>query len=328
MTPGDDDTKAPNTTPSDDAPVLRPTVFTPPAKPVRKQSRTAPASAPQTPTALKPTAIPGVERRRIEVTARDLKTLSPGVTPDVVKLALERLDKFVVEKVKERKAILWGHDLQQAHSDLVTATLAMSQSPLLKKVDGYLTRMIDILAGIDLKAICAERDGGLGQLFRSVNNKIDTAQELSAAQAELDQLVKYLGVALDDLLDLKEQLQQHSAAVRAIGVEVEASALAALFLSRHLQQNNSTVAERFTDRSISLTQTLAQIRSSDSLRTMQIEQPVRMVQAVQDVVLVMMPGFLGGVASALMLLDQKRLTPTQAGELNYQLRDILQQLRH
>ncbi|MEO7999972.1 MAG: hypothetical protein ABI852_21145, partial [Gemmatimonadaceae bacterium] len=113
-----------------------------------------------------------------------------------------------------------------------------------------------------------------------------------------------------------------------IGVEVEASALAALFLSRHLQNVNSAVAEQFTERSMSLTQTLAQIRGGESLRAMQIEQPLRMVKAVQDVALVMMPGFLGGIASAHILIDQKRLTPTQAGELTYQLRDILQQLRH
>nr|MDQ2668034.1 hypothetical protein [Gemmatimonadota bacterium] len=280
------------------------------------------------PTVQKPTAIPGVERRRIEVSARDLKTLSPGVTPEVLKLTLDLLDKCVVEKVTERKAILWGHDLQKSHSDLVTATLAVSQSPLLRKVEGYLSRMIDILGTIDLMGICAERDGGLGQLFKGVNRKIDTAQELGAAQAELDQLTRYLGVALNDLLDLKDKLQQHSVTVNAISVEVEASALAALFLSRHLQNQNSAVAELFTERSISLTLTLAQIRSSDSLREMQIEQPIRMVKSVQDVALVMMPGFLGGIASALILIGQKRLTPTQAGELTYQLRDILQQLRH
>ena len=50
------------------------------------------------------------------------------------------------------------------------------------------------------------------------------------------------------------------------------------------------------------------------------------MRAVQDVALVMLPGFLGGVAAALTLIRQKELTPTQAGELAYQLQGILQAL--
>ncbi|MEO7999647.1 MAG: hypothetical protein ABI852_19505, partial [Gemmatimonadaceae bacterium] len=272
MTSEDDDTHASDAKSSEEKRALRPTIFTPPTKPARKKAgesstraKSKSVSEPVTPSVLKPTAVPGVERRRVTVSTRDLKTLSPGVAAEVLELALELLAPIVAETVTERKAILWGHETQKSYSNLVTTTLAISQSPLLRKVEGYLTRIIDILEAIDLKAVCTVREGGLGGLFKSVNSKIDTPQELNAAQQELDQLTGYLGVALDELLNLKDKLQQHSSAVNAVGMEVEAAALAALFLSRHLQNSNSAVSEQFTERSMSLTQTLAQIRGGESL---------------------------------------------------------------
>lgn len=79
---------------------------------------------------------------------------------------------------------------------------------------------------------------------------------------------------------------------------------------------------------MSLTQTVAQIRSGASLREVQIEQPLRLIEAIQNVALVMVPGFLGSIAALTTMLDSNRkLTPTEAGELTYQLRSILQQLQ-
>lgn len=332
MSEGDDDDTS-GAKPTAKRPAPRPTVVPAPGRTARKSSRDgaprakgASTSSQATPPVTRPTAIPGTERRRIDVSARDLQRLSPGAAAEVYQRALELLGTFVVEKTTERKAILWGHELQKVYSDLVTETLALSQAPLVRKVEGYLTRMMEILASIDLMAVAGRGNTGLGRMFKSVNSKIDTPEELRSAQAELDQLVKYLNAALDELLDLRDRLEQHSRRINKIGLEVEASALAALFLSHHLQGENAPLAQRFTERSMSLTQTLAQIRSADSVREIQIEQPIRMVRAVQDVALVMMPGFLGNVASALALIPRKGLTQTQAGELTYQIKGILQAL--
>ena len=333
--PEDKDDPTSSVTPPADHAKLRPTVIpSPGAVPRKTKSRegrpraeSANTSTPSTPAVGQPTAIPGVERRRIAVTTSELKALSPGAAPAVYERALELLGTFVVEKATERKAILWGHDVQKAYGDLVTQTLALSQSPLLRKVDGYLSRMMDILGSIDLMAVCGHGSGGFAQLFKPVTRKIDTPGELRAAQAELDQLVRYLDSSLRELLDLKDKLEEHAGRINAIGVEVEAAALAALFLSRHVQKASGGLAQCFMERSMSLTQTLAQIRTGDSMREIQIEQPIRMVRVVQNVALVMMPGFLGSVAAALTLADRKSLTPTQAGELTYQLRDILRALQ-
>ena len=304
---------------------LRPTVFTP----SRRSPHKSPAGGGENaPAARMPTSIPGVERTRIPVRISDLNTLSPGAGPQVYDRALALIDAVVPEKVTERKAVLWGHELQKSYSDLVTDTLRLTQAPVLRKVEGYLARMLEILGSIDLMAVCGHDGGGvLGQYFKGINKKIDTPDELNAAQAELDRLVQYMSAALDELLALKETLERHSTKVRDISDGVEASALAALALSRYLEPKSSVLATRFMERSNRLTQTLAQIRSSDATREMQIEQPIRMVSAIQHVALVMMPGWLGSIASALTLLGRKSLTKTEAGELTYQLREIISQLR-
>lgn len=110
--------------------------------------------------------------------------------------------------------------------------------------------------------------------------------------------------------------------VRDISDGEEASALAVLVLSRYLDPKNSVLATRFMERGNRLTQTLG----SDATSEMQVEQP-RMVSAIQHMTLVMMSGWLGSIASALSLLGRRSLTKTEAGELTYQLREIISQLK-
>lgn len=311
---------------------LKPTVVQPP-DPKKKAAKTvadgerALASAPMASGTLKPTMIAGVERKRVEVDARDLRKLAPGTDANVIEAALRLLAGFVVEKASERRAILWGHELQQSYSDLVAETLVLSQSPILRKVEGYLGRMMDILQAVDILAVCGHGPGGLAGYFKGVNSKIDQPDELGAARTELDQLVKYMSAALEELLDLKDQLDRHMARLEEIAEGAEAGSLAALFLAQYLQKDRAAVAERFTERSMSLTQTLAQIRESGTIREIQIEHPLRMVGAIQTVVLVAMPDFLSSIATVVSLAAQKAsLSRTEAGELNYKLRDIINRL--
>lgn len=272
--------------------------------------------------------MPGVGRQRIEVRTHDLALLSPGVSAEVCQRAAELLRVFVVQKASERKAVLWGHALQKSYADLVTATLALSQTPLLRRVEGHITRLLDILASIDVMAMSGNRKQSFGELFRGASERIDTPDALASARAEIDELVRYLGDALHELLDLTEQLEAYARQVQRMAVDVEAAALAALFLAQHLQPERADIAQRFTDRSMSLTQTLAQIRAGEATLQLQREQPLRVVSVVQNVVLVMMPGLLAGIASALVLMERRGMTPTQAGELSYQLEQVLQQLQN
>ena len=61
---------------------------------------------------------------------------------------------------------------------------------------------------------------------------------------------------------------------------------------------------------------------------MQIEQPIRLIGAIQNVALVVMPAFIGSIASIATLGASKTtISPTEAGELAYRLRDIISQLK-
>lgn len=298
----------------------------PRAQDVLSPARRVPAA---TPVVRQPTAIPGAERKRIEVAVSDLQALSPGAAAGVYQQARALVGAFVVDKASQRKAILWGHNLQQAHGDLVTEMLALARSPVLRQVEGYLARMMDILGSIDLMAVCGHGgDSLVGRLFQGINSRIDTPGELAQAQAELEQLLALMGGALDPLLDLKDRLLRLSGSMEGTAAQVEASAIGALFLSERLRQDDAALAQCFVERSMSLTQTLAQMRQAGSTREMQIEQPIRLIGAIQNVALVVMPAFIGSIASIATLSASKTtISPTEAGELAYRLRDIISQLK-
>lgn len=284
---------------------------------------------PPLPKARGPTVLPGVERRRISVTLSDLQKLSPTTTQEALERALRLLEVVVVERLTDRKAILWGHDLQQGYSGLVTETLALSQDTMLARVTGYLNRTMDILSLIDLPGICnIEGVGGIVLLFRRGGAKIDTPEEFESARAELEQLLSLMGTGLEEMLKLKEKLESHSSRIDEFSVEVEASAVAALFLSTYLQHSQPSLSQRFLERSMSLTATLAQIRGFSSVRSVQIEQPLSLIGVIQNVALVMLPGWIGSVAALTVLAKGRRKpSPTEAGELVYQLEGILEQLK-
>jgi len=306
---------------------LQPTIVKPPSRPAkaapapRADTRPEVAAAP-----LRPTAVKGVQRERLAVSAEDLRTLSPGAKAGIVDRAQAMLAGVVLERTGEGRAILWGHELQKAHGERVAETLGLAQLPVIAKVQGHVARMLDILGSFDLMA--AAEPGGIGHYFRSVNGKIDTAREIAAARAELDQLMRLLMAALDELLALRSRLESNADAIEALAADIEAAALAALFLAEHTQPSRPGVAACFTERAMSLTQTLAQIRGHGSLRDRQLDVPIRMVGAIQNVTLVSMPDFLAGLAAIQSLgMQAPSLSPTQARELNYKLQDIVRQLR-
>ncbi|MBI2775738.1 MAG: hypothetical protein HYX57_00520 [Chloroflexi bacterium] len=275
-----------------------------------------------------PTAIVGTERKRLPVSVEDLKKLAPDADPKVLAGALRFLGGYVAEDASDRTVVVWGNQLQRAYADLVSETLARSQADVLTRVTIHLNRTMEILRSIDLVAVAnATRDGeGLGRYLGRLSKKIDTREELRRASVELDQLAKLMSAAMDDLLALRAEIERSSQRIDELGREVEASALAAQYLSTYLRDGNEGLSRRFLERSMSLTQTALQIRGSASIRESQIEQPLRLISAIQDVALVMLPAWLGSITS-LTVLAGRTPTPTEAGEMAFQLRKILEQLQ-
>lgn len=316
---------------------LRPTVIGPAGAFLGKPSERSrqlvspPGSAPSpaAPVVREPTAIPGAQSKRIEVPPGELERLSPGAPAGVYAQARTLIAGFVPEKATERRAILWRQDLQQGYSELVSEAVTLSRSPLLRKIEGYLTRTMDILASIDLLAATGHRETGvIERLFQRVTARVDTPEKLAGAEAELERLVALMAAALPELLDLKERLIGVSERTDAARAQLQAAAIAALFLSQRLRDRKDAVAQRFAERAMSLTQTLALIQEGTATRELQLDHPARLVRTIQEVALVMLPGFIGSLASAaLMPAGQARLSRTEAGELGYRLADIVEKLK-
>lgn len=315
---------------------LRPTVIdhlgegTSMPAPAGEREAPSPPRRAAAPKAVRPTEIPGVARKRIAVGREELAKLAPGTKPRVLELARRLLETYVEEEAADRTAVLWGQRSQEAYSGLISETLSLSQADVLVSVTGHLNRMMEILRSMDLKGVATGVPSGgmLGEYLKGMNKKIDTLGELEAARAELDQLVGLMGAALGELLDLKERIEKQSRRIDEIGDEVEAAALAAQFLSERENQRSPQLARRFFERSLSLTQSAVQIRGGTSVRAAQIEQPLRLIGVIQNVALVMLPGWLGSIASLSVLSrEDRKPTPTEASELARQLRNILEQLK-
>lgn len=329
----DDAAPADGSGPKDRPGRLRPTIIvSEDGRPrVAEPKRASPARfATPSPTVTVPTAIPGVERKRIAVTATDVAHLGANVAPAIAAHAVRLVEGFVVEGARDRQVILWGHAAQQEYADLVSRTLELSQDDVLDKVRSYVRRITDLLSAIDLESICgvAPAAGAIGRLFRRANDRIDTPRELDAARRELDHLVRLTSAALEPLLTLRDAIEQQSLRIDVAGDSVEAAALSAAFLSEHLRDAKPALSRHFLDRSLNLTATALQIRGSVALRESQIEQPLCLIAAIQDVVLVTLPGWLSGLSALTNMAPTNRApTPTEAGELAFTLRTILQQLK-
>lgn len=280
-------------------------------------------------TVARPTAIPGVERKRIEVVEEDLRPLAPHVSRKIMQMALREIGMFVAETASERQVVLWGHEAQRRHASLVSRAVELSQDPVLTRVAIHVRRMTEILASIDVEAASGvvRPKGILDHVLRRTNDRIDTAEELERARVEIDRLVTLTGGALGDLLSLRKDLDRHRMDVADAAEAIEVAALSATFLSERLKNKRDDLSRRFLERAMSLTRSLAQIREGEAVVDVQADQPLRLVVAVQEVVLVALPALLGSFAAIQTAVRAGgRLNPTEATELSFRIRDILRQL--
>jgi len=326
----DDEASSGSDAPSGRDGTLRPTVMKLPAgrvRPSRGDAVPAPvAPADASPERL-PTTIPGVRRTTFEASPQALRAVAPEAAAGTCEAAASLLAAVPVGGMNERKAVLWGHALQKSYADAMAATLALVQDPLAGQARAHVDRMTQILAAIDLMAACGHGKGGLlARLASPLSDRIDTQARLAAALDELHVLLDHLGAATTGLADLADRLRRHAAAMDRIERDVEAAAVAALFLARHHEREAPELARRFTDRAMSLTATVAQMRQGDAVHRLQLQQPLDLIGVIQDVALVTLPGFLSGLAALLALAGSRGATPTDARDMHHQLRHVLNQL--
>lgn len=289
---------------------------------------------PKTKTVSTATAMPGKARKRIVLTLDELRAQHSAVKETVVQAALGLIQGLNLDDATDRNAVMWGHDAQRAYGSLISTCLALSQSEDLTKVTGHINRVMEILGSINLKKIVGleESQGMLSRLFGGEGKTpIDTLPELKQAEDELSQIITLVSQRIDRLLALKEDLEKISRNIDDAGDTVEAHMIAAEFLSDYINRHQTSkggLAGRFSERSASLTQTLAQIRSSGSTMTLQVEQPLHLIASVQHVTLVMLPGWLGNIVSLRSLLAARRQpSVTEINELGDQTQSIIDHLK-
>ena len=260
--------------------------------------------------------------------ADELRELSADASEAVCEEATRLLQALTVAMLSQRRAALWGQEIQKACQDRFGGSAAPVSAPFIEQARADLARMTDILEAIDLKAVCGHAKGGLlGGLARSINRKIDTPAKLASALGELRALLQRMHASFDRLLALKGGLQQRASAFEQLQVEVEAAALAAQFLSKRLAGQSPALAQRFAERHMSLGATLAKTRQSDSAYRTHVEQPLQLISAIQNVALVRMPGLITEMTSLQAHAKAKHAFPAEALNMSYRLRDILNQLR-
>lgn len=271
-----------------------------------------------------PTVLPGVTRKRISVSPADLTRLFPGATPRTAARAARLVDGFVEEGARDQHVASWGQAAQKRYVDLVSGAQEVSQTDVVGRTHGYIGRIAHLLEAIDIETICNAGRSPLFGLLSPASERIDTPRKLAAVRTELAHLVHLTRDALASLLDLKASLDEHSRRIDEAGLEIEAAALSALFLSEHLTTSQPGLSRRFLQREMSLTKTALQIRGGQLVRDGQVEEPLALVATIQDVVLLLLPEWLAALASA--RAARYRLNPTQAGELQHRLRTLLRKL--
>ena len=316
-------------------PVLPPVASQPKAfVPTRLPAQPLPNPAPVPRGVDHPTAIAGVARKRIPVTFADLEALRLSTDVEVLTLALKRVQVTNADELADAQVVLWGQETQQAYGKLVSDTLNFLQSPVLKKASDRIGRLLDILALIDLKKVAGfgAADNAISRFWTKTTAAIDSLPELMDATREIEQITLLLNNEFADLLDLKKTLERNSRAIDEVAAAIEVEAIAATYIAQYLEKSPSTEArsqaQQLTVRSMSLVQSYAQIRSSHAMRQMQIEQPLHIVNAIQQTVLVMVPGWLSSITSLRVMLEGKRKpTVTEVGELSDQTNTIIQSLK-
>jgi hypothetical protein len=277
------------------------------------------------------TVLPGVVRKRLDVKLSDVEKFQPATDPPILHEAHQLILTTNVDELTDRSVVFWGHNLQKRYSDLISSSLKLSKLEVLTKVSGYMGRMVEIFQSIDLEAVFVNhRESGFSRLFSRATGKADSPEELQRAEDEIQQLHDLMEQKFDELLKLRDDLERVSGEIDKLAGSIEASALAAAFLSDYLDKSGQKqgLSHRLMERGASLTQSLAQIRSSSSIRSSQIEHPLNLITSVQNVVLVTVPAWLGSVAGLRMMSQQRSQSPTRTSvdEVKQELRTIIRNL--
>jgi hypothetical protein len=171
----------------------------------------------------------------------------------------------------------------------------------------------------------------ISKFLKSSNKEFDTPEELGHAEKELKQLTHLLGQQMNALIVLQQKLQEHNHEIKILAEDIKAAGMAASFLAHYLPKKGlefEKIAGQFHERGISLLQTEAQIFENEMARELQHAHPIKLIEMIQNTILVMIPDWLGSVASIRSMLEMnKKVTVTEVEEVSDWKKNILKRLK-
>ncbi len=279
-----------------------------------------------------PSKIPGAKRMRLPVTLDDVKSATTEQDVAILEKAWQYVLETDIEQATKSSVLVWQTGLQKQYSDKVSQLLECTQHEAIAKASGHLSRVVQVLEGIDLYGVCQyEKDGMLSKFLKSSSKEFDTPAELLHAERELRQLTERLGSHLKVLIELQHRLQTLNDELATLSGEIRIAAIAAAVLSAYLRKKSAAmekIADQFLERSMSLTQTEAQISQNELAREMQLAHPAGLISAIQNTVLVMVPDWLGSVAAMRSMVEaSKKVTVTEVEEMTDWKKRIIKLLK-
>lgn len=276
---------------------------------------------------VKPSIMPGTTRKRIDIQKADLRK-KVNSSDSTLDCAIRIIESTNQDDVTTNTAVLWGQQAQEKHNSLIETSLKLAQSEVVLSTTTNLNRAIQILTKIELETIFSKPANFVVGMLRKRNDKIDSEEELDEALRELSQLTGLMKERITELLQLRTSLEINSKEIAEAGNEIESFMIAALALADYFSTKESRldISTCFQTRAESLTVTLGLIRSSGSMRTLHIEQPMRLTTLIQETVFNTLPSWMTSVTALRSTLHSKQPNPTEVSEISRILKTIIQKL--
>jgi hypothetical protein len=279
-----------------------------------------------------PSKMKGFERNRLPISREELKQANPNASETMIEKSLQYVLETNFESIVRSSALVWQTELQKRYSDKVMQLLECTQHQAITKAGSQVSRIVEILQAIDLHGVCDyEKDGMISKFLKNSNKEFDTPEELNHAEKELKQLTHLLGDQMKALIGLQQKLQELNHEIKALAEDIKAAGIAASFLAHYLPRKGheyEKIASQFHERGISLLQTEAQIFENEMARDLQHAHPIKLIEMIQNTILVMIPDWLGSAASIRSMLEMnKKVTVTEVEEISVWKKNILKRLK-
>ena len=264
-----------------------------------------------------PSAVRGTVRKGLEVSVAELEKFFPG-TPREILDETQRLLKAVVPGLlTEASCIKWGEPEQRRFSELTEQSVKIVDSPIVQTCLRHTARLRILLSEIG-DALNGSPEGFL-------RRKADPRREYEERKAEIAQLRQILNTDLPEAANCQTALTSLTAEFEQLERELHARSLSARYLADTLPEaEKPRIVQALMDRSLSLMQTVANIRQGMLMREQVANSFARLTSSIQNALLNELPVWIESVTFA---FQQSSQTPTELYGLKTRLEGILQRLK-